>query len=119
LQVESPKKIVTMNRKARKREKRTQVAKIRYRTQCLKIGEIKCLFLSWWDYGRSPFITLGPSWPYTIFLLVLGIMIFIYFIIMLKMAAIENTMYRIVTYTGITINIIMLFGGILKNPGMN
>jgi len=46
-------------------------------------------------------------------------MIFVYFIIMLKMAAIENMTYIIVTYTGIAINVIMLFGGILKNPGMH
>lgn len=77
------------------------------------------MFLSCWDFGRSPLLTLGPSWSYTLFLLMIGTMIFVYFIIMLKMAAIENIAYLIVAYTGIAINVVMLFGGILKNPGMH
>jgi hypothetical protein len=38
---------------------------------------------------------------------------------MLNMSGIQNQPYLIIAYTGIAVNVIMLLGGILKNPGMH
>ena len=48
------------------KSKKKKVNKVRnYGTRCMKVGEIKCLFLSCFNGGRSPFICIGPSWPFT------------------------------------------------------
>ena len=68
--------------------------------------------------GRSPLLTLGPSWPFTIFLVLIGVMIFFYFMILIHACGIENNVFYYVMYIGLAINVAMLFGGVLKNPGM-
>ena len=45
-------------------------------------------------------------------------MIFFYFMILIHMCGIENAAFFMIMYTGLAINVAMLFGGILKNPGM-
>ena len=67
--------------------------------------------------GKSPFLTLGPSWPFTIFLLCLSAFILVYFLVMIKMANIEG-ICLILSYTSISINLALLFGGNLVNPGI-
>ena len=91
---------------------------VRYRTQCLKVGAVKCLFLSCWDMGRSPLLTLGPSWPFTICLLFFAFMILTYFLLMLSMAKDGDGWFMYVSYAGLALNLLVLFGGILKNPGI-
>lgn len=56
---------------------------IRYPTQCMEIGAIRCLFLSCFDRGQSPLLSLGPSWPFTCFLLGFAMMILCYFVVMI------------------------------------
>lgn len=73
-------KINITRKKKKKKGRRT------YPTRCMKVGEIKCLFLSCYYGGRSPLLSLGPSWPFTFFLLFFGGIIFIYFCFMLSMA---------------------------------
>ena len=111
-----------LSRKQRLVQKRTQQRKVfkqvRYRTQCLKVGAVKCLFLSCWDMGRSPLLTLGPSWPFTICLLFFAFMILTYFLLMLSMAKDAEGWQMNVSYVGLTLNLLVLFGGILKNPGI-
>lgn len=68
--------------------------------------------------GRSPLLTLGPSWPFTFVLLMIGGMIFTYFMLMLNMGDVQNGPMLWLSYTTIAINVYMLFGGILKNPGI-
>lgn len=68
--------------------------------------------------GRSPLLTLGPSWPFTIFLVLIGMAIFLYFMLMIHAAGIENNVFGLMVYLGLAVNFAMLFGGILKNPGM-
>lgn len=84
----------------------------------MKVGEVKCLFLSCWYEGRSPLLTLGPSWPFTCFILLFAGMIMCYFLLMLSMCgpAAGNNVYY--SYAGLTINMLTLFAGILKNPGI-
>ncbi len=91
---------------------------MQYPSQCLKIGEIKCVFLSCWDLGRSPILTLGPSWPFSLILLGLAAFILVFFLILLSIAQTNDTSLRFITYTGIFLNLLSLFGGILWNPGM-
>ena len=89
-----------------------------YPSRCMKVGEIKCLFLSCFNQGRSPIISLGPSWPFTLFLLGFGCLIFVYFCFMLSMARRRDTVMFILAEMGLAVNIITLWAGILKNPGI-
>ena len=84
----------------------------------MKVGELKCLFLSCFYGGRSPFLSLGPSWPFTIFLLFFAGMILVYFLIMVSMAKNANPYHLAFVYSIIGLNLLVLFGGILKNPGV-
>lgn len=84
----------------------------------MNIGAIKCLFLSCYYRGQSPLLTLGPSWPFTLFLLGFAAMILAYFIIMIKMASNPSTVHLYICYGGIGLNLLFLFAGILKNPGI-
>lgn len=84
----------------------------------MKIGEIKCIFLSCWNRGRSPVLTLGPSWPFTIFLLFFGSMILVYFIVMLSLAKNPNPLMLALAWAMLGTNFGCLLAGILKNPGM-
>jgi hypothetical protein len=90
----------------------------RHRTQCMKVGEIKCLFLSCWYEGRSPLLTLGPSWPFTCFIVFFAGMIFAYFMLMLSMCGPGAGSKVYFSYGGLIANIMVLFAGILKNPGI-
>ena len=68
--------------------------------------------------GRSPILTLGPSWPYTLILLGLAAFILVFFLLLLSIAQTNDTYLRFITYAGICLNLLSLFGGILWNPGM-
>ena len=84
----------------------------------MKVGELKCLFLSCFYHGRSPVLSLGPSWPFTIFLLFFAAMIMVYFCVMVSMAKNANFFHLMFVYGLIVFNVLILFGGILKNPGV-
>ena len=84
----------------------------------MKVGELKCLFLSCFYRGRSPVLSLGPDWQFVIFLLVFAGMILLYFLVMISIAKTANIYYLIFVYALIAINLIILIGGILKNPGV-
>ena len=70
-----------------KKEQKNKVRKNRvgksYPTQYMRVGAIHCLFLSCFNKGRSPILSLGPSWPFTLFLLLLATLILGYFTMML------------------------------------
>ena len=68
------------------KRKQSKVGKT-YRSQYMRIGEIHCIFLSCFYRGRSPVLTLGPSWPFTLFLLLLGTLIAGYFTMMIEMGS--------------------------------
>ena len=91
---------------------------IRYPTQFMSIGAIRCLFLSCYDRGQSPILTLGPSWPFTCFLLGFAGMIFAYFSIIINYASNPNVIHLYIVYAGLALNLLLLFTGILKNPGI-
>jgi hypothetical protein len=68
--------------------------------------------------GRSPLLTLGPSWPFTSVLLGIGGMIFTYFCLMLSMIEKKDNALIYLCYFTIALNVYCLFAGILKNPGI-
>ena len=102
----------------KKKVKKPKSRIIRYPTQCMSIGAIRCLFLSCYDRGQSPFLTLGPSWPFTCFLLCFAGMILAYFLVMINMANNPNPTHLTICYFGLGINLLILFAGILGNPGI-
>ena len=70
----------------KKKKKSSSSVGKRYPTQYMKIGEIKCIFLSCYYRGRSPLITLGPSWPFTSVLILLACLITGYFYMMIHIS---------------------------------
>jgi hypothetical protein len=111
-------KITIKPKKGKKKKKRAGTLRKSYPTRCMKVGEIKCLFLSCFNGGRSPFISLGPSWPFTLFLLGFAALILVYFCFMLSMAKNKDTWMFALAEFGLAVNLSTLLTGILKNPGI-
>ena len=100
-------------------KKRSSSVGKRYPTQYMKVGEIKCVFLSCFYRGRSPLIALGPSWPFTFVLLLLAGLISCYFYMMLSVGGDRaNPWHKLWCHFCIATNLFALFAGILKNPGI-
>ena len=94
-------------------------AENRYKSQCLKIGEIHCLFISCFRQGKSPLLSIGPSWPFTPIILIFAGMITTYFLcLIIYMGQNGNEVHLVICYIGVAINMLCLFVGILKNPGI-
>ena len=92
---------------------------MRYPTQCMKVGEIACLFVSCFYRGRSPMISIGPSWPFTFILFFLTGVICVYFYLMLLINGDKaHPTHRMWCYSTIVANMLCLILGILKNPGI-
>ena len=101
----------------KKKKKKGKVGKT-YPSRYMLIGEIHCIFLSCYYKGKSPLLTLGPSWPFTSVLIVLGLLMLFYFYIMMQMASKAPPMHKLWCQLCILLNVMALFGGILKNPGI-
>ena len=54
--------------------KKLKIASSAYPTRVQSIGEMSCFFLSCYKRGTFPICGIGPSWPFTIILLVFGIL---------------------------------------------
>ena len=88
------------------------------KTQCFKVGKIRCLFVSCFYGGRAPLLTLGPDWPYSTFILLFAAMILAYFCVILHIVTESVGRLAWIQYCGIALNLGLLFAGILKNPGI-
>jgi len=116
---EKPTKYAGKGKKTgRKKRRRKRVGIVTYPTQIKKVGEIWCLFVSCYYQGRSPLLSIGPSWPFTIFLLFFAALILGYFLLMMSMAGDTNPLHEAFCYFMIGCNLKLLFAGILKNPGI-
>jgi hypothetical protein len=111
-------KAIAKHKTQPKKKKKSKSTSTRYPTRCIYIGEIHCLFVSCYYGGRSPLISLGPSWPFTIFLVLFGVIIGAYFTFMLSMAKTKDSFMYILSQCGICFNVLVLLTGILKNPGI-
>ena len=56
-----------------------------YPTRIQDVGKLSCLFLSFYQGGRFPIISIGPSWPFTILLLLFVSGALAYFFYLLTM----------------------------------
>jgi hypothetical protein len=92
--------------------------KVRYPTQILKVGQVTCLFFKYFKHGRRPFLSIGPSWPFTIGLLVFAFGAFFYFLWMLTLLRVLDYRVKAMILALMAMNICMLLAGILKNPGI-
>ena len=91
---------------------------VSYPTQIMKIGEIRCLFLSCYYQGRTPFLSIGPSWPFTIFLIFFGFFITGFFTFMISLLNRPDSWKISTMVVMLSINWLLLFSGILGNPGI-
>ena len=84
----------------------------------MNVGSIKCLFFKYYNNGRSPLLSIGPSWPFTIGLLMFALFALIYFLWLLTLLKIVDHRIKYIGLAIIFINLTALFMGILKNPGI-
>jgi hypothetical protein len=84
----------------------------------MKVGEVKCFFFSFFNQGRSPLLTIGPSWPFMLGLLTFAFLASGYFLFMLSMLTKTSGFIKSIAYGLIVLNNLLLFTGMLKNPGI-
>ena len=104
--------------KIKTKDPKKRKTKVKYPTQVMMVGQIKCLFVSWFKRGRKPLLSIGPSWPFTIGLLTFAFLALFYFLWMLSLLQIVNIKIRLVAISLMFVNIGFLFRGILQNPGI-
>ena len=71
--------------------KKVKMRSSAYPTRVQKIGEMSCFFLSCYKRGTFPICGIGPSWPFTIILLVFAILCGFYMGFMLSILYSTNT----------------------------
>jgi len=77
------------------------------------VGNIKCLFVTWYKRGRKPLLSIGPSWPFTIGLLTFAFLALFYFLWMLSLLKIVDSRIRLCAEALMFANIGFLLTGIL------
>lgn len=77
-----------------------------------------CFFISCWRQGRFPICSIGPSWAFTCGLLVFSFMVLAFMIAMICMLEDKGEWMRKAAGSCIAINLFLLFGGILGDPGV-
>ena len=77
------------------------------------------LFFSCYKKGKFPICSIGPSWPFTIGLMVFALMCLGFLICMLTLLDENQATFWWITVASITINLLLLFGGILGDPGVH
>lgn len=101
-----------------KKSEPSKKKKSRYPTQVRYIGNIRCLFFSYFKNGKAPLLSIGPSWPFTIGLLAFAFMAYFYFLWMLTLLKIVNMKYKLAAVAVMSTNVLALMTGILQNPGI-
>ncbi|CDW81230.1 dhhc zinc finger domain containing protein [Stylonychia lemnae] len=84
----------------------------------MKIGELRCLFLKCYKKGRTPFMSVGPQWQFTIGLFVFAILAATYFIFMINVLKNLDYRFKVVHFLLIIINVFALILGVFQNPGV-
>ena len=84
----------------------------------LMVGSIRCYFFSFFQQGRKPLLSIGPSWPFTLGLLAFAGFAFVYFLWMLYLLQVTNAKVKAGALVYMVSNVLMLLTGILKNPGI-
>jgi len=106
-------------KKPRKKKSKSAKVGVQYPTQYMMVGEINCIFFSCYYKGRSPLLTLGPSWPFTFVLLMLAIMIGGFFELLLWESGDKpHFLHKLWCQGCVILNLTLLLTGILKNPGI-
>ena len=101
------------------KQKRKKTGKIgSYPTRCQYVGNMACLFLRCYRLGRFPLCSIGPSWPFTIGLLVFAGVCLGYLLFMVSMLSDAGGTLRPIAAVAICLNLALLFGGICGDPGV-
>jgi hypothetical protein len=101
------------NFKIKSKDPKKKKTKVHYPTQIMYVGNIKCLFVSWFKRGRKPLLSIGPSWPFTIGLLTFAFCAFFYFLWMFSLLKVVDSRVRLGAIIVMFVNIGFLFAGIL------
>ena len=90
-----------------------------YPSRFQKVGELRCLFLSCFRKGRFPICSIGPSWPFTMGLLMFALFCLGYLLFMVSLIYETNFNLAVISVILIIVNLAFLFGGILADPGVH
>jgi hypothetical protein len=91
----------------------------RYHTRCQKIGEVNCLFVSWYKDGKFPLINVGPSKGPMVFLNLFALFCMGYLLVLVQMFWKINKIAGLISYGSIFANLILYLMCLLRDPGIN
>ena len=93
-----------------------------YPTRIQKIGEMKCIFFSFYKSGSIPFCGIGPSWCFTLLLFFLVMLTILYVGFMCSIlyqfshSLAEKVMYLEIVIS--IVNLIFLILVVFSEPGV-
>lgn len=88
-----------------------------YPTRIENIGSLSCFFLSFYKGGTFPIISIGPSWPFTIGMLIFVALCVAYLLYMMTMIGEFKKLWH-TSFTFIIINLLILARAICGEPGI-
>ena len=89
-----------------------------YPTRFQYVGNMLCLFCSCYKLGRFPVGSIGPSWGFTICLLLLVGLFIGCILYMMQLQEVETWNYFILAVT-FTLNLTFMISGIIADPGVS
>ena len=92
--------------------------KYNYSSRCMRVGEMRCLFVSWYYSGKSPLFSYGPSCAFTVCLMFLAAIFLGFYEFTLATCEEESSVWFYLGHIGVVFNVLCLATGILKNPGI-
>ena len=84
-----------------------------------RIGEVSCLFVSWYKDGRFPLINIGPSRGPMVFLLLFSAFCLGYMVVLVNSFFNKNKTQGMISYASILLNLFLFFSCMCKDPGIN
>lgn len=82
------------------------------------IGFTNCFFFKWYQKGKVPLITIGPSKLPCFLLILFAIFIFCYLAFLMTLFSHESIMATRVCSIGILMNVLTFFTTMLREPGV-
>ena len=83
------------------------------------VGNLKCVFLSFYLHGKSPIVSLGPHWRHTIALVIFSFLCQLYCVVLLSHISFKNNPIGcIISGFLCFINLLLMYATILSEPGV-
>lgn len=91
----------------------------KYQTRWQRIGEVSCLFFSWYKDGRFPLINIGPSRGPMVFLLLFSAFCLGYMIVLINSFFHKSPKQAMISYASVFFNVYLFFSCMCRDPGIH